>query len=710
MSQGILSAEAVPFLVILRDYGTFLSRSSGSIIDFIVESLRVRNQLDVRAEVVRWLVFSGSAYLIFDGLDELTEVASRKQIASAVESFARLHCQASVLVTSRRVGYQQAPLSREEFATASLGEFTPSDVTTYVTKWFELDKRLTPPQKKLAVEQFVSESATVEDLRKNPLMLALMCNIYRTESYIPRNRPDVYAKCARMLFDQWDRHRGLFEPFDFEAHIEPAIMHLANVMYSDTTLQSGASEDVLVRHAADYLNRWQYESSVDAAHAASKFVRFCRGRAWVLTDVGLSSNGEALYQFTHRTFLEYFKAAHLDRISVTLEDLLEMVMPDVLEGQNDVVNQLALHIKSKTRQGGPDVVVEKLLEVSEATGGLTRVERRNLISFAVRSLAFLVPSPLVTQRIAVAIFRSAMTDYVQYRESNEHRDSWPLEYVGQIAREVRLVFRRAILDEILRILSRSSGSGVDAEYACSVVVHRSLIGADDDSTLKDLYGEASAKANLLMHQNRSSWPWVNVVLFSRDELSMSDVLQSIGLRALVDGLDIPAFSGTYVGLGESVLSRVIWPVSSSVERRERDLQSIRVMARYLESEMPIPIERFGGNLVNMVGDSPVRNFAGEALLVGAVQVDRVEDWRACGTVLACMVELWSRKSNLTAQYEADGGAIPLGLLERFEPLIRARISGSESALLDLEELAGAFLMDWARGQHSFVVDDEAELD
>lgn len=112
----------------------------------------------------------------------------------------------------------------------------------------------------------------------------------------------------------------------------------------------------------------------------------------------------------------------------------------------------------------------------------------------------------------------------------------------------------------------------------------------------------------------------------------------------------------------------------------------------------------------MVGDSPVRNFAGEALLVGAVQVDRVEDWRACGTVLACMVELWSRKSNLTAQYEADGGAIPLGLLERFEPLIRARISGSESALLDLEELAGAFLMDWARGQHSFVVDDEAELD
>lgn len=698
--------QVVPVLVILRDYGTYLSRSSGSILDFMVDSLRSRHQIDVRAEVLKWLLFSGRVYVLFDGLDELTQVNSRKQIASAVESFSSLHNQANVLVTSRRVGYQQAPLSKDEFVTASLGEFSPSDVERYVEKWFNLDKKLTPSQKERAVAQFISESATVDDLRRNPLMLALMCNIYRTESYIPRNRPDVYSKCARMLFDQWDRHRGLFEAFDFEAHIEPAIMHLADVMYSDRSLQSGASEASLVRHAAEYLNRWQYENFASAEHAASKFIRFCRGRAWVLTDVGLSSDGESLYQFTHRTFLEYFKAAHLDRLTATLEELLDQLMSDIQLGQSDVVTQLALHMKSKTRQGGPDIVVSRLLAACDQANSESRAEAQNVVSFAVRSLAFLVPSPPVTQLIAVAIFRSALTDFMTRREDGTLSESWPMSSTNQIAREIKVTFKKAIIVEILRLFDEFDSSGMEVEYACSVLVHGDLSTDDHDEELTGLYGRAEEIAFSLMRQNQAAWAWPNVVLYSRDKSSMEEVIQCLDLRVVADGLEIPSLHGSYVALGESLLSRVSWPVEEVKRFFDQDLEMLRKVADHLESEAPAPASRFGNNLMFTSDQVPLRRFSGSAPLIDLPRSFTSEERRACGIVMASIVELWCLRVDAETVLERGDQEFSLGGLQDLAPLLTARILRQRLPEVDNESPVSGLLKEWARHEKSFVSAEE----
>ena len=72
------------------------------------------------------------------------------------------------------------------------------------------------------------------------------------------------------------------------------------------------------------------------------------------TDVGLTSDGEQLYAFTHRTFLEFFSAAHLARTIASLDELLALLVPKVRADEWDVVSQLALQIKAKSQQGGPD--------------------------------------------------------------------------------------------------------------------------------------------------------------------------------------------------------------------------------------------------------------------------------------------------------------------------------------------------------------------
>ena len=61
----------------------------------------------------------------------------------------------------------------------------------------------------------------------------------------------------------------------------------------------------------------------------------------MFTDTGSDKSGELLYQFTHRTFLEYFTASYTVRVNKTPNDLLKVLVPRIKKSEWDVVAQLA---------------------------------------------------------------------------------------------------------------------------------------------------------------------------------------------------------------------------------------------------------------------------------------------------------------------------------------------------------------------------------
>ncbi len=353
-------------LVVLRDYGAEKKAQKCSIVQFIERTANAKYQVAPPEGAFEYLLLNGRAFIIFDGLDELLETNYRQEISADIESFCDLYPSVPVLVTSRGVGYEQAPLDPRKFEVFRLSEFDQNQVLEYANKWFAADKDLTPDQQTQKAASFLEESQSVPDLRSNPLMLALMCNIYRGESYIPRNRPEVYEKCAIMLFERWDKGRGILVPLPFEAHINPAMKFLAHWIYSDAKLQAGVSEHNLVGKATDYLCTWRFEDKEEARRAAQEFIDFCRGRAWVFTDTGTTKQGESLYQFTHRTFLEYFTAAHLIRTHVTPKELGKVLLPKIVKREWDVVSQLAFQLQNKNVEGAGDDLLRLLLK--EAAG------------------------------------------------------------------------------------------------------------------------------------------------------------------------------------------------------------------------------------------------------------------------------------------------------------------------------------------------------
>lgn len=395
--------QVTPILVVLREYGAEKKTRNWSILQFIEATARSRYQLEPPPRAFEYLFLNGRALVIFDGLDELLQSSYRQEIRGDVESFCNLYPSVPVLVTSRELGYEQAPLDEKRFETFRLAPFDDDQISDYAKKWFALDEELTTDEKTGKAASFLEESRIVADLRSNPLMLALMCNIYRGEGYIPRNRPDVYEKCAVMLFDRWDKSRDIYVPLPFEAHINPAVKDLAYWIYTDEALQPGVTERELVARAADYLCTWRFEDRAEAEKAAKDFIEFSRGRAWVFSDTGSTRAGEDLYQFTHRTFLEYFAAAHLVRIHATPDSLGKALFPKIAKREWDVVAQLAVQLQNKNLEGAGD----QFLTSAVARAMKANQERQwNLLSFAARCLGFLVPRPAVTREVtAVCIER-----------------------------------------------------------------------------------------------------------------------------------------------------------------------------------------------------------------------------------------------------------------------------------------------------------------
>jgi predicted NACHT family NTPase len=126
--------------------------------------------------------------VIFDGLDELLDTSRRRDVSDRVEQFCSAYPLTRVLITSRVVGYEEASLDNEQFSCYRLGGFGEVEVTEYADKWFAVQDNFTPAEAENESRAFLAESTGASDLRCNPLMLSLMCILYRGAGSLPLAR------------------------------------------------------------------------------------------------------------------------------------------------------------------------------------------------------------------------------------------------------------------------------------------------------------------------------------------------------------------------------------------------------------------------------------------------------------------------------------------------------------------------------------------
>jgi hypothetical protein len=390
--------EVTPVRVELRK----LDRGHGSrwpsLRNYIQELIETMYGLDVPDGAVEHLLLTGQLFVVFDGLDELSELESRRTARQQIQAFARRYPASPVLVTSRITGYDHAALDPSLFSRYRLHDFDYDRVAEYVQRWFELDKSLSEPEREQQARSFLHESDEFPDLRSTPLMLALMCLFYRGNGYIPRNRPQVYERCASMLFEAWDRQRGIKVLLPIEEHLRPLLRYLAFWFWSNPPLRKGVPESVIVDRVASFLDEWRFTDAARSRHAAQQFVDFCRGRAWVFSMLGRDKEEEPLFGFTHTTFLEFFSAEELANKGYRAEELARLLAKRLRLREWDLLSQLVVQLQA--RQLGR--VDQLLLALTEEADGMEPDQRAAIHEFTQRVLSVVVPRPETVQALTEA--------------------------------------------------------------------------------------------------------------------------------------------------------------------------------------------------------------------------------------------------------------------------------------------------------------------
>ncbi|WP_427136583.1 NACHT domain-containing protein [Pseudarthrobacter sp. S9] len=338
----------VPILVTCRN---FSPDSAFEMDKWVTRDFRVVRSLNIGGGVIKDILATGQAVVLFDGIDEVIDPGRRSQLVSEIEAFVRRYPLCPVLATARRVGYERIAL-KENFRVFGLREFTDDQVSEYASLWFL--KRNAPE----VTRRFLMNSESIKDIRSNPLMLSLLCDVYRARGYLPRNRFEVYGNCAELLFTRWDSMRDIETPPDHMRYGARLFEELAWLFHSSQNARSGVEERQLVRLLAEFFRRNAGVDVSESSSRARRFLEFCADRAWLLSAQYRNDRGERIFSFTHRTFLEYYAAQAIVKRSEHLGVIVSAIRSAFVHDPSSVLCDLILQYYDSTKyDGGADILL-----------------------------------------------------------------------------------------------------------------------------------------------------------------------------------------------------------------------------------------------------------------------------------------------------------------------------------------------------------------
>jgi hypothetical protein len=306
-----VKSQRLPLLIELRDFAHFTKENKSSgFLEYLEQAAGMRWHLEQNA-LKNWLLEKNSIFL-FDGLDEIFDLAQRREITTAIHRFAHEYPLAQIIVTSRVVGYQHQAWNDEGFRQFMLQDLDQDKIETFLQRWHKAAYEAADDgeKKRLLLESAIKDSAAIRQLAGNPLLLTMMAVLNRTQD-LPRDRAELYEQCARLLLHQWKVDVAFqTDPDLANASLDfkdkrGLLLRVARAMHSGEKGLAGnlVDEETLESTLAAGLNEIRVSLPTRAARS---LIDQLRGRNFMLCFMGGHT-----YAFVHRTFLEYFCALEI---------------------------------------------------------------------------------------------------------------------------------------------------------------------------------------------------------------------------------------------------------------------------------------------------------------------------------------------------------------------------------------------------------------
>ncbi|UYP48629.1 hypothetical protein NEF87_004914 [Candidatus Lokiarchaeum ossiferum] len=424
-SKLIFNRHLTVLPIILRDYSPKMDELS--ILNYIENKAQVDYSLTIPENALNYLAQQGRIAIILDGLDELDYSKHRNIIITRIEAFIQKYPYVPVIGTSRIIGYQNAPLKKSKFAHYTIEPFDNNQIKEYITKSFALLtnssnwKQNTPIDE--IIEDFMIQSQTVSDIRSNPLLLALMSKLFLNSRSIPQSRPEIYESCTKMLLKQWYVIRNIETEYTLD-EINDLLSLIAYNIYQHDDYKQGIKKTDIINILQEYLLEIKFKYPPTARNYANNFIESCTGRLWVLTDVGLSESNEKIYNFTHKTFMEYFVSVYINATKEGGREIYKFLKPNILNIVENEISQLTIQILGRNSPTGFNSFFDSLVSSVERTKD--NKKKITMLDFILTFLPIKFPKLTILSKIFKATFKlvglgsvnsDILTNALHYRQN-----------------------------------------------------------------------------------------------------------------------------------------------------------------------------------------------------------------------------------------------------------------------------------------------------
>jgi hypothetical protein len=184
--------------------------------DYLVRLAQPSFESKQFAILARQMFESGSALLLFDGLDEI-DANSRRVWLRWLAELTERYPNTRFIVTTRTSPFDIEPLIDRQFSTASLEQLDGASKARLIRQWFaataapsgEAWSESAPADYAARLTRIIEGNNRLQDLAATPLMCALMCALYRERGDLSLLGADSYADFVDMLVERRDTERGI---------------------------------------------------------------------------------------------------------------------------------------------------------------------------------------------------------------------------------------------------------------------------------------------------------------------------------------------------------------------------------------------------------------------------------------------------------------------------------------------------------------------
>ena len=328
----------LPILIPLNAYAAALAKEELSLHAFLARYFATRQQcLSNLGPLFDAALAAGQAVILLDGLDEVQD--KRAFLVRLVQDFAAECIPAPgpgvepvpgnrLVVTSRIVGYREAPLDGARWRRYTLVDWGREEITRFVERWtwaFEVGvhgesdvARKAATQEAQGLLDAVLANPGIERLASNPLLLTILALIKRQGVSLPQRRVQLYELYLQTLINAWNKARSLDKrsvgpEMDYLETVQvlaPLGLWLRQTNPTAGLVSRAAIEDWL----ADYYQEEWGEKRGPARQRGREFLRGVRQYSNLLVERGWEQ-----YGFLHLTFEEMLAAkgiAALEQLGV----------------------------------------------------------------------------------------------------------------------------------------------------------------------------------------------------------------------------------------------------------------------------------------------------------------------------------------------------------------------------------------------------------